>query len=300
MPYAKIAPMSDPAAPNLTKIADRLSDSLYLHIVDTLRNHLPEPPCNDPDHLAHQLDSAIAEVGSFAPVNAAEARLAARYVAFSAYAEHCLHLARLKESNGQLEWVLKCLAQANATARQANGQLSLLLRLQRERRKLETDGHALNRAAWAEHIAIRRMTDALAGQPTSEPIAEPPPPPPAPEPIARANASPSPCGIEPRSGSMVGGGGRRPTPPHDQTLSHHPLPPAEPPSPELAPEPPPLNQAQHYAVLYPERAALIRRAGRVPDNITFDPPDDDLVQALLTTEDSVFTMLDRCFAHYEG
>jgi hypothetical protein len=265
-------------------IADRLPESVYLHIVDTLRATLPEPPSNDPEHLAYQLESAIAEVGSFSPANAAEAKLAARYVAFSAYAEHCLHLARQMESKGQLEWVVKCLAQGNATARQAAGQLSLLLRLQRERRKLENDAQALNRAAWAEHIAIGRMTDAL---------------------TTWQNNSPSLCGIEPQSGSMPRGGSmagvedqQAPTP-SDQSPSHPTTPTAEPPAPESEPdESPPLTDAIYYAVLYPERAALIRRIGRVPDDVTFEPPDDNLVQELLTTRDPVVTSIDERFAHF--
>jgi hypothetical protein len=285
--------MSETIAPTPTNLADRLPDSVYLHIVDTLRTTLPEPPSNDPEHLAHQLESAIAEVGSFAPVNAAEAKLAARYVAFSAYADHCLHLARQMESKGQAEWVVKCLAQANATARQAAGQLSLLLRLQKERRKLENDAHAINRAAWAEHIAIGRMTDALTAHP---------------------NNSPSPCGrIEPRSGSMpqsesmprsgsMGGGvedQQAPTP-YDQGPSHPTIPTAQPPVPESEPdESAPLSDAIYYAVMYPERAALIRRLGRVPDDVTFEPPDDDLVQELLTTQDPVVTFIDERFAHYK-
>jgi len=249
--------MTEIIAPNPTNIADRLPDSVYLHIVDTLRANLPDPPSNDSEHLARQLEAAIAEVGSYAPANAAEANLAARYVAFSAHADDCLRLARLKASQADLDWAAKCRAQANSTARQASGQLNLLLRLQKERHKLENDGRALNRAAWAEHIAIGRMTDALAGQPTPEPISEPPPPPPAPEPTTRPLA---------------------------------PAPIAEPPA--LEPEPPPLTEAQSYAVLYPERAALIRRLGRVPDDVTFDPPHDDLVQALLTAQDPILTRLD--------
>jgi hypothetical protein len=38
----------------------------------------------------------------------------------------------------------------------------------------------------------------------------------------------------------------------------------------------------------------------VPDDVTFDPPDDDLVQALLTAQDPVLTMLDERLAHREG
>ncbi len=45
-----------------------------------------------------------------------------------------------------------------------------------------------------------------------------------------------------------------------------------------------LTAAEQYAAIYPQRAALIRRLGRVPDNPSFDPPDDDLVQALIASE----------------
>jgi hypothetical protein len=206
--------MTETSAP--TNIADRLPDSVYLHIVHTLRTLLPDSPSDSPEDRARQLESAIAEVGSFAPANAAEAKLAARYVAFSAHAEDGLHSARLMASNGQLDWVVKCRAQANASARQASGQLNLLLRLQRERRELEKDPQALNRAAWAEHCAIGLMTDAL------------------------KDDSPSPCGRGLGGGVESREAAARQTPtPHDQTPSPHTIPTAEPPA--LEPEPPPLT-----------------------------------------------------------
>jgi hypothetical protein len=48
--------------------------------------------------------------------------------------------------------------------------------------------------------------------------------------------------------------------------------------------------------LYPERAALIRRLGRVPENASFGPPDPDLVQALITARSPALAALDREFA----
>ena len=33
--------------------------------------------------------------------------------------------------------------------------------------------------------------------------------------------------------------------------------------------------------MYPERAALIRRHGGVPANVSFGPPEEEMVQALL-------------------
>ena len=133
--------------------------------------------------------------------------------------------------------------------RQAQGYHTRLLRTQNERRKLEKDPRAANRAAWAEHCTIGLLAD-------DEPLESPSPqpitaPPPAPEP------------------------------------------PSTPPPPE---QPAPLTEAEHYATLYPERAARIRRFGRVLPDLDFDPPDPDLVQALTTAHGPIFTDLDRRFA----
>ncbi len=75
---------------------------------------------------------------------------------------------------------------------------------------------------------------------------------------------------------------------------------AEPPPPSVpaameqaAPKPDPLMEAEQYAVTYPRRAALIRRLGRVPDNVTFDPPEDYLVRALVTGRPPALLALDR-------
>ncbi|MBV9757296.1 MAG: hypothetical protein JO047_09600, partial [Alphaproteobacteria bacterium] len=58
-------------------------------------------------------------------------------------------------------------------------------------------------------------------------------------------------------------------------------------------DPDPLAEAERYAAIYPERAALIRRLGRVPADATFGPPDDDLVQALVTANTAPLAALDR-------
>ena len=64
--------------------------------------------------------------------------------------------------------------------------------------------------------------------------------------------------------------------------------------------PAPLAEAEQYAAIYPHRAALIRRLGRVPDNSSFDPPTDDLVQTLVTARTPAFTTLDRQFAEFRA
>jgi hypothetical protein len=76
---------------------------------------------------------------------------------------------------------------------------------------------------------------------------------------------------------------------------------AEPPSEPRAPEPAqeeepqadPAAAAEEYALLYPQRAALIRRLGRVPDNVPFGPPEDRLVRALVTSRTPTLLALDR-------
>jgi hypothetical protein len=55
----------------------------------------------------------------------------------------------------------------------------------------------------------------------------------------------------------------------------------------------PIAEAEHYAVVYPQRAALIRRRGRVPDNVSFGPPEDYLVRALVTGRTAALLALDR-------
>ena len=74
-------------------------------------------------------------------------------------------------------------------------------------------------------------------------------------------------------------------------------PPPMPPDPEPAcaeePEPNPIAEAEEYAILYPQRAALIRRLGRVPDNVSFGPPDEGLVRALVTSRTPALLALDR-------
>ncbi len=79
--------------------------------------------------------------------------------------------------------------------------------------------------------------------------------------------------------------------------------PPPPPAPltQATPEPPaddepkfdPTAAAEEYAMLYPNRAALIRQHGGLPDNITFGPPERRVVRALLATHTPALLALDR-------
>ncbi|HEX5326288.1 MAG TPA: hypothetical protein VFW75_06435 [Acetobacteraceae bacterium] len=85
-----------------------------------------------------------------------------------------------------------------------------------------------------------------------------------------------------------------PQPELPSRLPDPPPPPPEPPEPELID--PPLTAAEHYVVLYPERAALIRRCRGVPETVSFGPPDPELVQELLAAAGPFFEALDVVYA----
>jgi hypothetical protein len=79
------------------------------------------------------------------------------------------------------------------------------------------------------------------------------------------------------------------------------MPPPPPPPPEPTPESAqddepvidPIVAAEEYAQIYPERAALIRRAGGVPDNVSFGAPEAWLARALVTGRTPTLLALDR-------
>jgi hypothetical protein len=75
------------------------------------------------------------------------------------------------------------------------------------------------------------------------------------------------------------------------SLKPEPVPPEREPAP---PEPEPdAPDVALYEAIYPDRAALIRRHGGVPEDVTFGPPDEDMVRALLATRSPVVETLDR-------
>lgn len=264
----------------------QLPADAYRHLIRTLRRTLPPPPGDSPDDLQKRDHAAIACVAALAPGNAAEGKLAARFVAASEHSDDCLRHARTPETTP--EWAAKCRAQALGMMREANSALRLLLRMQEARRKLEADHVACDRAARAEHVAIALMAEALA-QPASSPAVAATPPEPQPsepriesgasEAPAKAGAEPAAAVEEPSPAGRGQGEGTEPAP---------------------FEEPDTQAEAEHYAILYPERAALIRRLGRLPDDPSFGPPDDDLVRALIAGGSPALAALDRAFAEAQA
>ena len=76
--------------------------------------------------------------------------------------------------------------------------------------------------------------------------------------------------------------------------------PPEPELPAAAPEAQPpampryedMTTAEQYAVIYPDRAAAIRRHGGMPPAATFPPPDRDIIPEIATGDSLVFLALD--------
>src|SRR5205807_10652577 len=97
------------------------------------------------------------------PANAAEAILAADFVAASEQGRDCLRLAQLPETTPEM--AAKCRAEARSMMREAKSAVRLLVKLQEVRRKRDSDSTACNSAAWVEHGAIALMGEALPPQP---------------------------------------------------------------------------------------------------------------------------------------
>ena len=226
-PHPAPAPGLDPG------VADRLPADAYYHLVRTLRLTLPPPPTDSPGDLARRDHAAIARIAALAPTNAAEAELAAQFVAASEQWKDCLKLAQ--ECAREPNLAHKCRAQALGMMRHANSALRLLLRMQAVREKRERDQAAADRAAWTEHRAIGLMAEALPPRPEAPPTAAPAPPP---------------------------------------------VPPGAAPAP-----------AQQ-----PDRPALIRRIGRLPDEFCA-PSDAKLVQALLANPPALAARDARVSSH---
>ncbi len=171
--------MLDSAAPGPPGLAALPADA-YWHLVRTLRLALPPPVSDYPEAWLRRDRAAIARIAALAPANAAEAELAAQFVAASEQWKDCLRLANVAqtseppkapgESRGSSPaWAQKCRAQAHAMMRQSLAALRLLLRMQEARRKPEAD-NACDRLAGTEPCAIGPMAEAPA--PADPPVPE--------------------------------------------------------------------------------------------------------------------------------
>jgi len=114
-------------------VASRLLADTYHHLIHTLCLALPLPLTDSPDDLARRSHAAVTRIAALVPANAAEADLAAMFVAASEQWKNRLRLAELPETTPEL--AAKCRAQGLGTMRQAERALRLLVKLQDARAK---------------------------------------------------------------------------------------------------------------------------------------------------------------------
>ena len=302
--------MLDFAAAPLTDLAVQLQRGLYHHVAHTLRRSLPPPPEATPESSVQRDRAAIALVASLAPANADEVVIAAQYVAANAHAMQCLSDLCAQAADPVRAAQLN--AQARSMMREARGARSLLLRMQAARRLRERDGRAVSEADWMEHIAQRLLAEALGHTPHQPDAASAEPTAPNPDgsehepntaahgpvagalgPVAEAVGTDAkvrePNAAVPRASS--------PAPPVTtpglpaQASSVGPIP--RQPAHEAEPAIDFAAEAERYAILYPQRAELIRALGHVPDDARFGPPEPELVQAIINGTGPALRGLDR-------
>ena len=295
----------------------QLPADAYYHLVSTLRLTLP-PPGGSPEDFRRRDHAAIAAVAALAPANAAEAKLAAQFVAASEQWTDCLRLAQQPETTPEwdclrhaqdprrtAERALKCRAQAASMMRQANSALRLLLGAQNARRKLEADNVACDRLARTEHVALRLMAEALAHIRADADQLSPPSPEQALAHI-RADANPLPPPSPAETGAHSAAEPAEPSRAPASAEQAKPTAPAAIPEPPLTgaaasrrleeTDPELIAAAERYAATYPERAAQIRRTGKLPYDIRyFEPSEFAFARALVAARTPALLALDQAF-----
>jgi hypothetical protein len=173
--------------PQQPDLALQLPADVYYRVVHDLRAHLPPPEIDTPEEIARRDNAAIAKVAALLPVTAAEADLARQAVSASTYAADCLRLARQYRDDPKP--YLQSLAQSASQQRQSMRALTLLQRMQAERRRQDADAALAGTNAWTEHIALSYMAAAL-DRPPLRPPATPEPSPPSSPPTPAEPAEP--------------------------------------------------------------------------------------------------------------
>ncbi|HBK08152.1 MAG TPA: hypothetical protein DDZ81_20245 [Acetobacteraceae bacterium] len=138
----------------------------YRHLVHTLITLLPPPPDSTPESLQTRNHAAIARVAALAPVNAAEAELAAQCIAARAQAEDVMRLIRVHA--GDIRLVLRLNAQYAAMVRASLAALSHLRREQQQRQKREVTHNTADADESLRQTAANTMLEALTAAPKAQ------------------------------------------------------------------------------------------------------------------------------------
>jgi hypothetical protein len=143
----------------------------YRHLIHTLIALLPPPIEDTPEATLARNHAAIARIAALAPVNAAEAELAAQCVAARAQAEDVLRLIRLHAAD--INMVLRLNAQYATMVRASLAAHNHLMREQQQRYKRETTHGAADQDEWTQHIAAEAMLSAVQSAPKLPQISKP-------------------------------------------------------------------------------------------------------------------------------
>jgi hypothetical protein len=211
--------------------------------------------------------AAIARIAALCPANAAEADIAAAYVAASEQWKECLRLAQQPEMS--LLGAIKCRAQASSMMRQSQSALRLLLRMQAARQNTEANPETRDRAASTGHCALNLLADALSEQTAPTPI-----------PLPTAPAPPTSCQANEHLSHSAEEVGLR-TEPHEDASEPQELQPiansAQPNRAPIKQSQPILAATESNSAISPHSTAMVRLLKRLSG-----PPDHDLRQALIT------------------
>lgn len=274
---------------------------IYADLVQSLVTLLPPPVNNTPEGRRDRNLAAIVKIADQHPVNAYEADLAARYVINSAQSEDVMR--QIRALDGDMKTYVRLHSLYNGLLRMALSADHHLRRAQAMRHAREANPTTASQDEWTHHIAqseMLRVLDRL--EPPPDPpqaLLAPPAPDPAPPQPEVANVRqpsvepprvvpapaalpsvPAPARFAPAQAAPARQVAARRTP--QRSWPDH-----DEPARNLAAD------ADHYAVLYPRRAWLIRRHGGLPPGCDFGPPDDALLAAIVSGTSRIFRDLDR-------
>ena len=143
-------------------LARLLPWEVFGDVILALRGSLPPPLTDDPAAWARRDRAAMAAVASLLPVNGAEARLAAQFVAMDAFAAQSMRMAHESRLDAVAQG--RYARQAMGMMREGKGVLRLLLKLQANRQAIAADETATTCAGWVEHGALGMMQAALSAR----------------------------------------------------------------------------------------------------------------------------------------
>jgi hypothetical protein len=242
------------------------------------------PVADTPEDMAREIDAAKTALASLCPVTPAEYNVASAHVGMLAHMAGCMQ--ELRDPALTFQQRMQVRAQMASMLRQALGAQRTLERMMAQRVKRDAVPKEADAAGVAEHIAYSAMTRPFAQVFGEGEVARATPQPP---PLSDADVEGVGDLPEPVLGRASPPRGRTMTLKRDGCDANA----APTPTPTSSQAPDPESEIDDspdvawYEAVYPERAALIRGYGGVPGDVSFGPPDEATVRALLATRPMV-------------